>query len=109
MPDSMFSEVQITSENFEQTITAAQGIVIVDFYAEWCQPCKILKPMLHELAEKHDVKLCLVNVDDEHELAVRFSVTALPTVVFMNDGQETERMMGVRMAGDFEDAIVRNK
>ena len=105
----MLNKVEITSDNYEQEILASQDLLIVDFYAEWCQPCKVLKPMLQSLADKHDIKLCMVNVDDEHELAVRFSVTALPTIMFMNDGKEAERMIGVCMEGDLEDVIARNK
>lgn len=76
----------ITKENFEKEVERHEGLVVIDIYADWCGPCKMLAPVIHELEEEYpDVKFCKINVDDERELALQFKVTSIPTVAFVKD------------------------
>ncbi|MCL1995664.1 MAG: thioredoxin [Defluviitaleaceae bacterium] len=83
---------KISRDSFEQSINS-EKLVIVDFYADWCGPCKMLAPVLDELAEENgDVEFYKVNVDDEPELAKRFFVTTIPTLVSFRSGGEHKRL-----------------
>ena len=73
------------------------GIVIVDFYATWCGPCQMLSPVLHEVAEEHpEVKIVKVNVDENEDLAIKFNVMSIPTLIVYKDGKSVNRVMGAR-------------
>ena len=86
---------QIGKDNFETNINNADKTVIVDFYADWCGPCKMLAPILDELnAENGDVEIYKLNVDDEPDLARRFGVSSIPTLVSFKDGEEFKRVRG---------------
>lgn len=74
----------LTKENFKKEVEEHEGLVVIDLYADWCGPCKMLAPVIHELeADYPDVKFCKINVDDERELAMSFKVTSIPTVAFV--------------------------
>ena len=92
------NEVKITAENFAREVLEANKLVFVDFYADWCGPCKMLSPILHELAEeKADVlKVGKVNVDEEMELAMQFQVSSIPLVVLFKDGKAVAKSLGFR-------------
>ena len=92
------NEVKITAENFAREVLEANKLVLVDFYADWCGPCKMLSPILHELAEeKADVlKIGKVNVDEEMELAMQFQVSSIPLVVLFKDGKAVAKSLGFR-------------
>lgn len=77
---------------------AGNGLVLVDFYADWCGPCKMLHPILEEAAKEASgkAKFIKVNVDEAQNLAMQYSVTSIPTVVLLKDGQEVDRFIGVR-------------
>ena len=78
--------MKIRGNEFEKEVLAAEGKVLVDFYADWCGPCRMLAPVIHELeAEYPDVKFCKINVDSERELASAFKVTSIPMVAFVKD------------------------
>lgn len=84
----------LTMANFDAE--TANGTVLVDFWAEWCAPCRMLSPVVEELAQLHpDVNVCKVNVDDEQELAARFDVMSIPTVLIFKDGKVTEKSVGL--------------
>ena len=86
---------QIGKDSFETNINNPDKTVIVDFYADWCGPCKMLAPILDELnAENSDVEIYKVNVDDEPDLARRFGVSSIPTLVSFKDGAEYKRKGG---------------
>lgn len=73
----------------------ARGTVLVDFFAEWCGPCKMLSPILHEVEdERTDVKICKVNIDDNFELAKAHKVMSIPTMIIFKDGKESARIVG---------------
>ena len=84
-----------------------QGVVVVDFWASWCGPCKMLAPTIDKLAEQYDGKAVVgkVNVDDEQALAVQYGVMSIPTLVYFKDGKEVERKVGVQPIGTLSSAI----
>ena len=92
------SEVNITKNNFEQEVLHSDKPVLIDFWAPWCGPCRMLSPVISEIAEEYGdkVKVCKVNVDDEGELAASFNVMSIPTLVVVKDGKVTNSAVGVR-------------
>ena len=90
------SVIKITSENFEEIKNSGKP-VLIDFYADWCGPCRMLAPIIEEIAKETDgVIIGKINVDDEPALAQEYSVMSIPTLVVLKDGKETRRSMGVR-------------
>jgi len=84
----------LTSKEFDNFIKT--GISVVDFYADWCSPCKIMEPILKELAEEEKgVKFAKIDVDNEQELAQRFDVMSIPTLIFFNGKEQADRITGV--------------
>lgn len=93
----MMSELVITKENFEKEVMHSELPVMIDFWAPWCGPCKMLAPVVAELAEELDgkAKVSKVNVDEQPELAAAFQISSIPTVVVMNNGKVTQSSVGV--------------
>ena len=90
------SVIHLTKEAFEKEIAVPGVTALIDFYADWCGPCKMLGPTVEALAEEiHDVKICKVNVDEQSELAAAFSVMSIPTVVIMKDGEVLDTQIGL--------------
>ncbi len=89
--------VKLTKENFVDEAMGAGVPVLIDFYADWCGPCKMLSPIVDELAEERaDIKVCKVNVDEENELALTFEVSVIPTLVAMKDGGVLGKTQGLK-------------
>jgi thioredoxin 1 len=97
--------LNLTQETFDETIK--NGTVLVDFWADWCGPCRMLAPVLDELAEKLGDRAVFakVNVDEERELAMRFGVSSIPTVIVFKDGVQKANAVGVRPARAYEEMI----
>ncbi len=90
------SVIEVTSANFKSEVLESDKPVLVDFNAAWCGPCRMLKPMLDEVAaERDDVKVVSVNIDDEDELAEDFDVSAIPCLVLVKNGKEANRSVGL--------------
>lgn len=76
------SVLDVTSQNFEEEVLKSEKPVLVDFYADWCGPCKMLSPIVDEVAnEKEDIKVCRINIDEEQDLAVEYGIMSIPTLV----------------------------
>ena len=93
--------VTITKENFAQEVLQSAKPVLLDFWASWCGPCRMLSPVVDEVAEERtDVKVGKVNVDEQPELASAFGVMSIPTLVVMKDGKVVNQSMGARPKKD---------
>ena len=91
------SVIHINKENFHQEVIASDKPVLLDFWAPWCGPCRLLAPILDEVAEeREDIKVVKVNVDEEPELAGQFRVYSIPTLAVMKDGQLVHQSAGAR-------------
>lgn len=90
------SVVTITKGNFEEEVLNSEGTVLIDFWAAWCAPCKMLSPVIDEVAEEvSGIKVGKVNIDEERELAMQFNVMSIPTLLVFKAGKETDRSVGV--------------
>ena len=101
------SEVIITKDNFEAEVLNSDKPALVDFWATWCGPCRMLAPILSEIAEEYSdkVKVCKINVDDEPELAMAYNIASIPTVMYFEGGEMKEKLIGFRDKGEFEALI----
>ena len=87
--------IKVTSENFENEVVKSTVPVLIDFYADWCGPCKMLRPTIDAIAEERtDIKVASINVDDEGDIAEQFEIFSIPCVVLVKDGKETNRTVG---------------
>ena len=98
------AEIIITKENFEDEVIKSDKPVLIDFWATWCGPCRMLSPIIAEIANEYDgkEKVCKVNVDDEPELANSFNVSSIPMVVVMKNGKVTDASVGYRPKEEIE-------
>ena len=91
------SVVTITKENFQKEVVESEKRVLLDFWASWCGPCRMLSPVVDEIAEERaDIKVGKVNVDEQQELAAAFNVISIPTLIVLDKGQVVNQSVGVR-------------
>lgn len=101
----MSKYIELNNDNFEET--TKEGIALVDFWAPWCGPCRMLAPVIDELAQEFEgkAKICKVNSDEEQDLAVKFGVRSIPTIIFMKDGEVVDTMIGASSKQAFVDKL----
>lgn len=91
------SIVNLTKENFETEVLQSSKPVLIDFWAAWCGPCRMLSPVVDEIAEeREEVKICKINVDEQPELASAFQVMSIPTMAFLKNGKVVDQSVGVK-------------
>jgi thioredoxin 1 len=97
--------IDLSSDNFEATVN--NGVSLVDFWAPWCGPCRMIAPVIEELAADFEGKanICKVNTDEEQELAVKFGVRSIPTILFMKDGEIVDTMVGAASKDQFTEKL----
>ena len=87
--------IEVNKDNFQKEVLESEKTVLVDFWADWCGPCRMLSPLVDQIAEeKIDIKVCKINVDDNHELAAQFKVMSIPTLIVFREGKEVNRSLG---------------
>ncbi|MBQ2973888.1 MAG: thioredoxin [Clostridia bacterium] len=85
----------VTGESYSKEIENYDGTVLIDFFADWCTPCKMISPMIEDIAKNTDVKICKINVESEKDLAKKFGIMSIPTLVVMKNGTVLNRSIGV--------------
>ena len=99
--------LELTDENFDEQVTQSDVPVLVDFWAEWCMPCKMLAPTIEEIAEEYgdQVKVAKVDTDESRESAMKFGISAIPTVILFKDGEVAKKFVGLQSKQDLKSAI----
>lgn len=91
------SVMKITSENFEQEVLKSKKIVLLDFFATWCGPCRMVGPIIDQIAEENaDIKVGKIDVDQDGDLAAQFQIFSIPTLIVMKNGEPVEKAVGAR-------------
>lgn len=95
--------ISVTADHFEQEVLQTEGIVMVDFWAAWCGPCKMLSPIVDQIAEEYpEIKVCKVNIDEEPSLAIDYKVMSIPTLLVFKNGEKINMSIGVQSKSDIE-------
>ena len=102
--------IHFTKDGLDKAL-AQKGLLMVDFWADWCGPCKMLAPLIESLDKEYEGRVTVgkVNVDDEQELAIRYGVMSIPTVIFFKDGKEIDRKVGVMPASAYTQVLDANQ
>ena len=98
---------EFTDQNFEQEVLKSPEPVLVDFWAEWCMPCRLLAPTIEKLAKEYvgKVKVGKVDTDSNRDVSIKYGISAIPTVILFKDGQVAQKFVGLRQERDFRDAL----
>ena len=104
----MSETIHLTEQNYDEALAAAEGLEMVDFWAEWCGPCRMIAPVLEEIVEDSDgdVTLMKVNVDENSALAARYEIRSIPTILFVKDGEVVDRVVGAVSRAALEQIVI---
>ena len=98
--------IEVNKDNFDKEVLQSDKRVLVDFNAEWCGPCKMMKPVLEEIStSNNDIKIVSINVDDEDELASKYNISSIPCLVLIENGEEINRSIGLISRSDLDSFI----
>lgn len=98
--------LKVSNENFESEVLKSDKTVLIDFYADWCGPCKMLSPIVEQFAKEHsDIKVVKINIDDNQDLAVKYGVVSIPTLIVIKNGEEYNRIVGLVSKSEIEKII----
>lgn len=99
--------LHLNSENFEKEVLQTEGTVFVDFYADWCGPCKMMAPIVESLAQdlQGQVKVCKINIDEEGEIAEKYEVMTIPTFIVFKNGEPAAKSIGVQPKEELENLL----
>ena len=102
--------IELSDENFDAEVLNKEETVVVDFYADWCGPCKVLAPILDSVAKDYPlIKICKLNIENAQEIARRFKVTSIPFIAVFKDGKIVDRRIGFNGRPAIEDLFERNQ
>lgn len=101
------AEINISEQNFEQEVLKSDILVLVDFWAPWCGPCKMLSPVVDEIAKEYEgkIKVCKVNTDENMNLSSQFQITSIPCLIIFKGGKPINKMVGFRPKNDIKKEI----
>mgnify|MGYP002734620826 CR=1 FL=1 len=98
--------MKVTSANFEEEVLKSEKTVLIDFYADWCGPCKMFSPIVEAVAEENeDIKVVKIDVDNAQDLAIKYQVMSIPTTVVIKDGKEVNRVVGMVSKSDLVEMV----
>ena len=97
--------IEVNEESFAKEVLECKNRVLIDFNANWCGPCRMLRPILDEYANEHEIKIVSVNIDDNEDLANKYQVTSIPCLVLINNGIEEKRSVGLISKDDLSNFI----
>lgn len=97
--------IELTNENFDAT--TSEGVAMVDFWAPWCGPCRMIAPVIEELAEDFDgkAKICKVNTDEQQDIAIKYGIRSIPTILFFKNGEMIDQMVGAASKDTFAEKL----
>lgn len=102
--------IKLNADSFDKEVSEYSGVVLVDFWAEWCGPCKMQLPILEEVAkEMTDVKICKVNVDENNSLAIKFGIRSIPTMMIFKNGEKVAQLVGLKQKHELESQLINIK
>ena len=99
--------IKLNNENFNKEVKESNKVVLVDFYADWCGPCKMMSPVIDEIAKKvgENVKVCKLNVDEAQDIAIEYDVMSIPTLIIFKDGSVVNKLIGLQSKSEVMNAL----